>query len=78
MAAQFFFDAERFGRISGSSFGEPDGTDHEVEVLEANGHLIVRVEIGDNGPVDLLFTKEQAAEFASAVDSVLLCVGINR
>src|SRR5262249_16766373 len=71
-------DDEEIADVSGSSFGEPDGTVHRIEVLEGNGHLIVRVRLKDySGPVDLLFNKTQAVAFNGAVQAVLRRLGLD-
>jgi hypothetical protein len=67
-----FGDDDEIAEVQGSSFGEPDGTKHRIEVLEGNGHLIVRVTLKDaKGPVDLLFSDEQASGFGAGVQAVL-------
>ena len=52
-----YYPAQMFGiMVRGSSFGEPDGTEHAVGLLEGNGHMILRVELADSKEfVDLLF-----------------------
>ena len=46
---------DEIANVHGSSFGEPDGTTHRIEVLEGNGHLILRVQLqGSQDEVDLL------------------------
>lgn len=63
--------------VDGSSFGESDGTKHRIEVLEGNGHLIVRVKLqGMDEPVDLLFNDEQASAFGAGVEAVLFRLGL--
>lgn len=75
MAPTFFFS----DTLRGSSFGEPDGTEHTVELLAGNGHMILRVDqAGAGKPVDLLFTDEQAGEFLGAVEGVLSRLGMRR
>lgn len=57
--------------VNGSSFGESDGTEHDIVVLEGNGHLILRVQLaGSKEPTDLLFTSEQLVEFADGIEGV--------
>ena len=77
MAATSYFDEDRNGKLSGSAFGEPDGTQHEVELLEGNGHMILRVSIGGANQVDLLFTDEQAVAFTAAVESITRRLGLD-
>ena len=43
MSAIFFFSHEVNGQVSGSSFGDPYGTQHSVSLLQGNGHMILRV-----------------------------------
>ena len=64
--------------VQGSSFGEPDGTTHRIEVLEGEGHLIVRVKLqGSQDAVDLLFENEQAIAFGAGVRAVLSRLGLD-
>lgn len=78
MGAIFFFDSSTYGKLSGSSFAEPDGTEHAVELLEGRGKMILRVELeGEEEPVDLLFTRDQAIGFKHAVDGVMSRIGLN-
>ncbi len=59
MSAISYFEPGRYGMVRGSSFGEPDGTEHTVELLEGNGHMILCVHLaGSERPTDLLFTDE--------------------
>lgn len=65
--------------VSGSSFGEPDGTTHRIEVLEGEGHLIVRVALQNaDEPVDLLFDDDQAKAFGAGVSAVLERLGLDK
>ncbi len=82
MGAIFFFPAyghpAEIADVQGSSCGEPDGTTHRIEVLEGEGHLIVRVELnGSEKPVDLLFNREQAIAFGDGVQGVLRRLGLD-
>lgn len=58
MAATSYFPAwghdDDIADVQGSSSGEPDGANHRMEVLEGNGHLIVRVTLQGSEAVDLL------------------------
>ena len=74
MAPLFFFSET----IEGSSFAEPNGKTHLVEVFEGEGNFLLRVETSDGKTIDLLFTREQAAEFANSVDECLARCGIAR
>lgn len=81
MSATTFFpdynSDDSIADVSGSSFGESDGTTHRVEVLEGNGHLILRVKLQDSSnSVDLLFNKNQADAFAGGVEAVLRRIGL--
>lgn len=72
MGAISFFHIEGNEQLlSGSSFGEPDGTEHMVDLLEGNQKMILRVELQGQKTKDLVFTPEQALAFADAVDGVL-------
>jgi len=74
-----FGEDERIADIQGSSFGEPDGSEHRVEVLEGRGHLIVRVTLqGIENSVDLLFTDGQAVGFGAGVQAVLRRLGLDK
>ena len=67
-----YFDADNNGALRGSSFGEPDGTEHAVALLEGNGYMILRVTLADSDKtVDLLFAKEQAIEFTEAAGAII-------
>ena len=71
MGAISYFDVDTYGKIRGSSFGEPDGTEHELELLEGNGRMILRVKLADNPKaVDLLFNIEQAMAFSDAITAI--------
>lgn len=74
-----YFDTELLEgkQISGSSFGEPDGTLHDLVLMEGNGQMILRVKLSGQKPVDLMFDHEQAISFASAAVEVLDRLGIN-
>ena len=73
-----FHSDDGIANISGSSCGEPDGKTHRVEVLEGEGHLIVRVELdGGKGEAELLFNAEQANAFGAAVQTVLSRLGLD-
>jgi len=72
MAPLFFFSEE----IAGSSFAEPNGKTHMVEVFEGEGNFLVRVECAEGKPIDLLFTREQAEAFGNSVDECLARIGI--
>lgn len=64
--------------VQGSSFGEADGTIHRIEVLEGNGHLIVRVQLqGSQESVELLFENDQAVAFGGGVQAVLRRLGLD-
>jgi hypothetical protein len=78
MGAISYFEEDRYGKIRGSSFGEPDGTEHNVELLEGNGHMILRIAFADSErPVDLLFTPEQAVAFTRAAEAILMRLGLD-
>jgi len=69
---------EEIASVQGSSFGEPDGTSHKIEVLEGNGRLIVRVDLQDSEvSVDLFFRDEQAVAFGCGVQAVLRRLGLD-
>jgi len=79
MSAISYFEADRYGMVQGSSFGEPDGTEHTVELLEGNGHMILRVQLaGSERPTDLLFTEEQAIAFEDAAEAILSRLGLDK
>jgi hypothetical protein len=79
MAPIFYFGVETDGTISGSSFGEPDGTKHEVELLEGEGHMILRVTLAESEKsVDLLFTDKQAISFTEATKAILRRLNLDR
>ena len=62
-----------------SSFGEPDEIEHPVELLEGNGHMILRVQLADGErPVDLLFTEQQAVSFSDATQAILTRLGLDK
>ena len=64
--------------VQGSSFGESDGTTHRIEVLEGNGHLIIRVKLhGSQEAVDLLFQNDQAIAFGDGIQAVVERLGLN-
>ena len=70
--------ADEIADVQGSSFGVSDGTMHRIELLEGEGHLIVRVSLKDSKePVDLLFNEEQAAAFGDGVQAVLRRLGLD-
>jgi|LakMenE18May11ns_1017448.scaffolds.fasta_scaffold8635036_1 hypothetical protein len=72
-----FFSPSINGQVSGSLFGESDGTLHELELLEGGGRMIVRVAIDGHGKsVDLLLTKEQAIAFVEGAEALLRRIGI--
>lgn len=77
MAAISYFEEDRYGKLRGSSCGEPDGTEHVVELLEGNGHMILRVILADQQAVDLLFSSEQAVAFTGSADAILMRLGLN-
>jgi hypothetical protein len=55
---------------AGLHFGESDGTQHEVGLLEGNGRMILRVTLsGTEKTVDLLFTNEQAVAFTEGAEA---------
>lgn len=69
---------DEIANVQGSSCGEPDGTTHRIEVLEGEGHLILRVTLqGSQGEVDLLFENEQAVAFGAGVQAVLSRLGLD-
>lgn len=72
-----FNSDESIADIKGSSFGEADGSKHRVEVLEGNGHLILRVAVNGENAVDLLFDSDQAVMFAGGVDAVIRRLGLD-
>lgn len=78
MGPIFYFSEEGNGKVRGSSFGEPDGTEHAVELLEGNGQMILRVRIEGQPPVDLLLADNQAVAFAEAADAILRRIGRSR
>lgn len=78
MAATYFFDTETEGKLQGSSFGKPDGTEHAVEIWEGNGKIILRVELeGSARAIDLVFTNKQAVAFASAAERACSRLGLD-
>jgi len=80
MGAISFFGGidDELGEIQGSSFGEPDGSTHEIELLEGLGHMILRIKLeGSKKSVDLLFTDDQARAFGESVDAVLRRLGLD-
>ena len=63
--------------VDGSRFGEPDGTKHNVELLEGNGKFILRVRLeGTERDIDLCFTDQQAMKFSEATEDVLFRCGL--
>ncbi len=72
MGALFYFPEDMKETVSGSSCGEPDGTQHVLQVLEGNGRLIIRVQLnGSEKSVDLLLDGAQALAFAEGVNGVI-------
>lgn len=81
MSATFFFPPggdDELGTVSGSSFGEPDGTNHSLELLEGNGNFIIRFGIENNKPVDLLLTRDQAINFTKGAIGILRRLGFDK
>ena len=69
---------DEIANVHGSSFGEPDSTIHRIEVLEGEGHLVLRVQLqGSQDAVDLLFENEQAIAFGAGVQAVLRRLGLD-
>lgn len=67
-----FFGPDGNGALSGVRFARSDGKRHEVELLENEGQMLLRIKLdGMDDSVDLLFTNEQAVNFGSAV---LMCL----
>lgn len=79
MAATFFFLEEVNGTVSGiTSTGEPDGKEYGVELIEDRGDVILRVRLEDSqSDVNLMFTKEQAVQFADAMAAVVRRCGLD-
>lgn len=79
MSAIFYFSSDTEGKLKGSSFGESDGTEHDVELLEGNGHMILRVQLaGSDKSTDLLFSEDQAIAFANATKAILSRLGFSK
>lgn len=77
MAAISYFEEDRYGKLRGSSCGEPDGTEHVVELLEGNGHMILRIILAGHKAVDLLFSSDQAVAFTGSAEAILMRLGLD-
>lgn len=74
MSAIDFFDED----LSGSSFAEPDQTQHNVKLLTDEGKLILRVALeGHERPTDLLLADQQAIKFQEAVNAAISRIGLD-
>lgn len=68
---------DEMGEIQGSSFGKPDGTTHQIELLTDHA-VILRVKLeGSKDSVDLLFSKDQARAFGESFDAALRRLGLD-
>ena len=76
IAITYFGECKDNGKLRGSSFGNPDGTEHCVEILEGNGKMILRVSLADAETVEMIFTDKQARDFTAACVNVLSCLGL--
>ena len=79
MGAIFYFDPEMEGKLRGSSFCKPDGTEHDVALFEDDGHMVLRVRLaGSSESVDFLFSAKHAVAFGSATEAALSRLGLRK
>ncbi len=73
-----FFDTEVMDeKIPGSECGEPNETRHDLALFEGECHMILRVGLEGQKPVDLFFTEDMAVEFTQAAIECLIRIGLN-